>query len=672
MLPGLDLSLALAIVVGVLTISPGLLAARLLGLRGTAMLAMAGPVSIAVIGVAGVILQVAGIRFGPLALAGFWVIVLAAVVGIAWALRVRRHASPAEPIAPVVLAMVVAGLVLAFVAILPLPQPDAVSQSYDAVFHLNGAASILQYGDASSLHLYRLTNPGDDVEFYPAAWHSLVALIAEITGSGVPRATTAAWVATSAAIWVPGIVWLTEAAFGRRFARLPLLCAATLLSVAFVAFPYGLLDFGTLYPNGLAYALLPAGIAVVLVLRRRWAGWAGDGEAAPVDPVLLRPWLLALIWLVAEVFAHPRSLFGAALFIVPILVADGIGWARRRAREPGGRRRVAIGVTAVAGGSLLLLAGALVGALLYFEVGLRGISDRLNGGPALADQTLPEAVLQVLGAAPVVRSGIAVTPSIGIALLVLAGIVIAIRQGRTAWLVASFVAVAALFILASTSDSDLAKILTGAWYKDKFRLSALLPIASVPLAAGAVAWLLAAASRMRHRVLRLATPVLGALLATALAVPAFVGLNTSLVALFEIPETKDGHLVGDDLWTLLTVDVPRIVPEGERVMGNPWQGAVLTWVLSGREPVYAHLTGRWWADRNLVGESLDTAASNPEVCAALERLNAHYVVVDQGRLWGGGAQSSRFAGIDGVAEAPGFDEVAAVGTARLYRISACD
>jgi hypothetical protein len=194
----------------------------------------------------------------------------------------------------------------------------------------------------------------------------------------------------------------------------------------------------------------------------------------------------------------------------------------------------------------------------------------------------------------------------------------------------------------------------------------------VPLAAGAVAWLLAAASRMRHRVLRLATPVLGALLATALAVPAFVGLNTSLVALFEIPETKDGHLVGDDLWTLLTVDVPRIVPEGERVMGNPWQGAVLTWVLSGREPVYAHLTGRWWADRNLVGESLDTAASNPEVCAALERLNAHYVVVDQGRLWGGGAQSSRFAGIDGVAEAPGFDEVAAVGTARLYRISACD
>ncbi len=38
---------------------------------------------------------------------------------------------------------------------------------------------------------------------------------------------------------------------------------AAVLASAFVAFPYLLLDFGTLYPNGLAYTILPAGLGLV-------------------------------------------------------------------------------------------------------------------------------------------------------------------------------------------------------------------------------------------------------------------------------------------------------------------------------------------------------------------------------------------------------------------------
>ncbi|GMA28003.1 hypothetical protein GCM10025874_12560 [Arenivirga flava] len=109
------------------------------------------------------------------------------------------------------------------------------------------------------------------------------------------------------------------------------------------------------------------------------------------------------------------------------------------------------------------------------------------------------------------------------------------------------------------------------------------------------------------------------------------------------------------------------------MIGDPWDGAVLTWVLGDREPVFPHLTGSWGADRELLMARLDQASTDPEVCAALDRLDVHYLYSSGSELWGGGdVQAQPFTTITAAADAPGFEIVAEQGTARLLRITACD
>jgi hypothetical protein len=80
------------------------------------------------------------------------------------------------------------------------------------------------------------------------------------------------------------------------------------------------------------------------------------------------------------------------------------------------------------------------------------------------------------------EGGVVTAVAPALALAVILGVVAALRTRRTRWIVASFVLVAALFVLAAGSDSVLAKLLTGVWYKDRFRLEAALPVLGVPLA----------------------------------------------------------------------------------------------------------------------------------------------------------------------------------------------
>ncbi len=61
-----------------------------------------------------------------------------------------------------------------------LNTPDAISQTFDAVFHLNAVEWILQTNNASSLRLF-LEAPQGSV--YPLGWHTLVALAMKLCGA---------------------------------------------------------------------------------------------------------------------------------------------------------------------------------------------------------------------------------------------------------------------------------------------------------------------------------------------------------------------------------------------------------------------------------------------------------------------------------------------------------
>jgi hypothetical protein len=696
--------LVTVIVAIVVVVLPGLSVLAAAGIGRMRAAALAGPVTVALVGGAGVLLAAIGVRFAWWSVAVVLVVVAAVVLGarlllrrIAVHRRARRASGPgrdaaahgavasAPPTADAaavaaaaalprrapgwaIAASWLAGAAIVAAVVLPaLGSGGAVSPTYDGVFHLNAAASILDDGDASSFHLYRLNNPGDDLEFYPAAWHSLVALVAGVTGAGIPLATNAVWIAVAVAVWIPGAAWLTAVVAPVAHRRVALL-AAPVLAAAFAGFPYLLLDWGTLYPTGLAYALVPAGLALLVQSLRL------DPAAAPVRHPHPASTALAVVWLAAAVFAHPRSIISVAVIAVLVLAIPLARELRARLRDPATRRRA---LAVLIGGAAALVAGVAavsVAVLLYFDVASRPIEDRLNGGPARASQTVAGAIVQAIGLGPVSSpSEQAVAPSIGLAVLTLAGLVIAARTRGLAWIPLAFAAFAVLYVLAASSDGAIAKVLTGFWYKDKYRLISVLPVLAVPAASLAVAaglrWLQARVPRPGAR--RLIAVVAGVAVAAS-AVPALAGISRATADIFSVPAAAaPGRLLDADELALLR-RLPDLVPATDAIAGDPWDGSALTWAVGERRSLFPHLTGDWGADRGLVATGLDRAATDPEVCAALDRLGARWLFTSDGRLGGENPDAEFYAGLDRAPAAPGFTEVAREGGSALYRIDACD
>jgi hypothetical protein len=148
-------------------------------------------------------------------------------------------------------------------------------------------------------------------------------------------------------------------------------------------------------------------------------------------------------------------------------------------------------------------------------------------------------------------------------------------------------------------------------------------------------------------------------------------MNSQVARTFALPSTDKGGLLLDADEVRLLREVSTVVPAGQRILGDPWDGSALVWVFGGREPVFPHLTGTWGPDRDVVATRLGEAGSAPEVCAALDRLRVRYVVADPEKLWGGDPQAAYFSGIDGAVQSGVLVPVRSEGSAALYRIDAC-
>ncbi|HEY0374187.1 MAG TPA: DUF6541 family protein [Amnibacterium sp.] len=677
---------------------PGTALAAALKVRGATALALAGPLGFGTIGVAGVASAALHMRFG------WWsVAVTAAVAGLVLLgvrLLVSRSGAPLpgwdtwrpSAVLPVVLGVGIASVAIGSIAFAAVPSPERVSQTYDAVFHLNAVQSIVQSGDASSLHLYRLTHPTQTTAFYPAVFHSIAAIAAETTGVPVPVAVNAAWIGTAGPVFAFACAFAARVLFGATTLRRgetappvqPVLIAAVaaVLASAFVAFPYLLLDFGTLYPNGLAYTTLPVGLGLVAAATR----WPEHSPWRPEAPEpRWRTVLLLLGWLGAAGFTHPRSVVAIGVLVAPLLVA----WfaARMRAlalRSPQAARRARLIVVVVVAVVVLAAAGALLFVLHYYDVGHRPISDHLNGGPARAREGFGTAVLQGLLATSLVSpSQSPLPPAVLLAVVALTGLVaLALRPGLR-WAAVTYLAIVLLYAAAAGSDSDLAKLATGLWDKDKFRILAMLPTIAVPV----VAWILAAGGAelvavLRRRTHRRQDPrdrtVVAAVAVATLLVaavtwfgPALTGVGTAIGTVFSLPDSDKQQRLLDADEVLLLQQVGRFVPAGQVIADDPWNGTALAWALGGRQTLFPHLGGYWGTERKLIAQHLDAAPHDPAVCKAVRDLDLHWLLVDPQRLWNNTAESKAFSGIDRAAEGTGVQLVASSGSTRLYRITAC-
>lgn len=681
----IGLTPALLLVTAVMVV-PGLAVLRAAGVRGLLLLTLAPAVSGGVVAVATVAGGQLGIRWSPLVLAGATLAIAVGAFGVT-RLGPLRQSLPRGGGGPRRLAVLTAGAVtvvaipaLALQArrlLRAMGSPDAITQSYDTVFHLNAVAFISDTGDASPLAM-TMGTPDRATSFYPTLFHAVAALAHDVTGVGVAESVNALSLVVVLLVWPASLLALARAVFGPR----PLLLAATgALAFAFPQFPNRMLSFGVLYPNLISYAMAPAVLAlVVLALRRGRLAW-------------VTPTLLTLLTGVGVLVAHPNGMV-ALLMLVPVpVVLAAVHATRRHRAHGGGWGRVGAMWLGVA----LMVAGILV---LFLRVPM--LASMRRAAYWAVQGTVPEAILGVLdlstpSIALVGQPGETGEPQPLLALLVLVGIVVALRVRAWRWLPISYAVAAGLWVVAAAWDHPLRGVLTGYWYTDAIRLAALLPMLAIPLAALGVLGLARLAGLVGRRAVRreaASTPLPGArhlrrppagraqLIGSVVVVAVMIAGTTvagrqpatrdsfeTLAWIFTIPDLVD------DREREFLDEVGDLVPPGSAVLTNPWDGGSLVWALEDRVAVFPNINSTKDEPRAILAQGLVQAGEDPRVCEAVDDLGARYVLHLTGALWSADHPSAPhlgFPGLYGLEEAGVARVLASDGENQLLEITACD
>lgn len=646
---------------------PGLPLALALRMRGLVLCAVLPVLSLAVIALSAEVgheLRADWSLLVPLALG----ILLAGVVLGARELHRRRArhrprhlgaaGRPALPLLPTgreglrAVLVPVAGLLLGGGSLLVLQlrrmgSVDAVSQTFDNVFHLSAVRHVMRLHDASVGVVGGMTRLPGESGYYPALWHQAASLVAQLSGQDVALASNVLMLAAGCVVWPLGMMALVGSATSGGRAAVGLAGALAGISGAF---PLELMSWGLLLPYLLSIVLLPTlllGAAHLLAL---------SPAARRLDPAQLAAILIAS--LLAVTLAHPQGALAAIVLGLPMaLVAVGM---RVRSLRRGDTDSPA-GLAATAGLALLALAAGLVGWSIA----------RPSRGASSWDPTAHpgEAVRQVLSLAP--NSSQAFLP---LALILLAAVLAVALRSRSRWLLVPWlVAAGADVLIRSLPEGDLRYLLTGPFYSDNHRVSALTVLLAVPLLA---VGLEAIGRELRDRATaRGAAPsvltAIGAL--GALVAPLVLGVSWASPATGQaergaLPQWQGQQLLSPDERALLT-EVPGIVPPDAVVATNPWNGGSLVYALADREVTSLYMTEEVPRDTTLLHDRLDEARHDPRVCDAMHEEGVEYAL-DFGpeELWD---RRDTMSGMKDLSSSGVGVVVAQEGDAKLLRLLPC-
>ncbi|MBL3699731.1 DUF6541 family protein [Leucobacter luti] len=640
----------------------GLPAALALRLRGFAIPLVAVPAAFAVLALSSIAAPIAGVPWSLVP-----ALALALVLAGALFLLRRWLGAPAAPRAGRTQrgelwlglgAAAIGGAVIAVSLAAGLRSPDAVSQTFDANFHLNTVRYLLDSGSASPFTM-ELTTPGAPV-FYPTLWHSFVALVVQLTGASIPAATNAVLLAVSAVIWPIGAVALGRAVAGPS-TRVTVI--AGVLSAAFPNFPLFLAGYGVIYPNILSLALLPYLLVGLLQLLN-----LGPARRA----LALAPgtrWLLTLGALGAAVLAHPNAIHTAlAWAAVPVL------WAAARALLA---RPVPNAAGLLAASPLPLWwrrFGAVLGALAFVgAVGAAWVLGRSTDNAWQGFYGPRSAALQLIGGTPHLEGH-----AWAVALIVLIGAILAWRHRSLRWVLGSAAVLAVLYLVADGfHTSDWRTAIVGPWYNDPRRLASLVPFGALPLAVLGASALWVALRPGLRRLARIssARPLIASRVFAVVAVLLLLaaGQAGSLSAMQAVKasyNTKLGMLLDDDERALLD-RIDEEVPAGDVIANNPLNGSSLSYAISDRAVLFPHGSGAYDPRAYALVDSL--VAAPGDACVSAAELNVHFVL-DFGTdyIFEDAAQRGvPFKRMKHLDRSPILTEIDREGDAVLYQITGC-
>jgi hypothetical protein len=634
---------------------PGLAISYLLGLRGVAAWALAPITSIAIIASTAVVVEKLGIDWSV------WVVLAACaaavlVVGAAAFLLRRRAFLASDPdprtLTLTALAGWIPGLVLGVITIgEAVGAPDALSQTYDALFHYNALAYIQDSHQASSLTLSTLGNPEVAPAFYPAAWHDLASLLMMSTGAGIPAAANLVTFVGAVVVWPLACLLLVRQLFGRNLAAM---AVTGVLSIGFTAFPWDLLGFGILWPNLLGMSFAPAALAIVFTLTR----WTRD-DAIGVG----RAWIMFAIALVGAGFAHPNVLFSVAvLSVLPITARLAVrAWGLHR----NGR--------SVRGAAELVLFVVLGGAAWYVAATTPALAaTRQHHWPPF--ETPANAVGEVALNATHNKEALWLLSAV-----VIVGIFAARRFVPLRLIVAGHLATTFLYVLTAAINRPDTEKFTGYWYNDSHRLAAMLPITAVPLAVGGILLLTAkvfsateSKPAWHRRIAPLSTAGIAAVLIVLLVV-----LTGGLYPDDRYQRIEAGYYP-PPAGVLVTPDMREFyeriddeLPEDALVAGNPFNGSAMLWALADREVLFPHFRGEHSPEQQYLANHLDDVVTDPRVCEAATDLGVDYLLIGDAEFRPSDGKWRYYEGVDDPRSTTGFELVDSLGENKLYRLTAC-
>lgn len=627
-----------ALAIGFLVVFlPGVMAFAGVGVRGLALVAAAPLFGVFATGAVAVVISIVGFTWSPVSWAAMMLVVVLMTWATGWVLGRPILASVKVWRSMLPIALCVGALLVAWRLAAYIGDAEAISQTNDAVFHMNAVRYILETGDASSLHVSSVIGGAG---FYPGAWHAIVSLVVQCTGASIPVAANAVTLLIGAVIWPLGIAWLTSLVTGSS----TLAAYAAVLAGVMQNFPLLMFQWGVLFPNALSTALIPAAVALVILLpawnhgSRSWQATlrvvlvvsVAGGALALSQPAALLAWAaICLVWLSFHLLRTPQSRrsWRSWTILAVVWLALAILW--------------------------LLLSRSTSGSHWPFF------------------RTRFEALADV-----VFNSHVMIGPQIGISILMVVGIIAAVRRPAQRWLAAAWLGVSVMYwLVAAVGNETVRNFVLGAWYADPYRIAAIVPVVVIPIAALGVDLLVRTVATRTSR---------GASVVARSAVAMLVVLVAALVLLRPTPlpsitartydpvsryDSSATSYLSDDERSLLE-QLDELVEGGARVIGNPSTGTGFGYFFSGVD-VYP----RTWSppggeEWQTLAEELRDAASTPGVCEALAAYGDAEYVLDFGP---GEARAGRWLmpGMTDFEGQPGFVLVAQEGNASLWRITAC-
>lgn len=670
---------AIPFVVAILYL-PGYFGFRLFGISRSYSVAIAPILSVALYAALGNLYSALGIWSGVMSV--FVVpMLLLAVLALARLLRRRRQHEIDKGIPLDVMALTACvGLAAgAYIFVLKLPRTDAIFQGWDNITHLNLVRSFIDSGKWTSLHSSSYLSAADVSirpigagGFYPAAWHEVCALAVLMSGASLAKVVNAVNYIFAALVYPLGAVCAIRTIFGHDKR---ILCAAALISVSFAQFPWVMIDFGPIYPNLAAFCAVPAAFTITYIC---------------IDNLFsahrqLQSVFLLLVSIVALGFLQPN-----AVFFLAILIYFHLGyriWSHRKTYSIAGHA-----VSSLACMNIYYLLCIAAWIAIYFSPIVAPLLEYRWASYANAWQAIINIATVGYG------YGFAQnTPAqLLLALMVVIGILEALKNQRHQWLVQTYILVCIMCFIDAASDGNLKFVLCAIWYVDPSRLASMCAVAAVPLAtlglSDTIAWFQRKlVSTDRGSALTFRTVGAGIFVCFAVlnyarfySIPgweharitaAFTAYDNNLQGFYNI-SSRFAALTQEE--QDFAEKVLETIPEGSVVINNPGDGSLLLYGVDGMRCYYRTASGYEegeTGESKLIRTDLKDIETNEAVRAAVNEIGAKYVLVldasnfKESFLSITRTPESAFRGITEINDdTPGFKVVLAEGSMRLYEI----